>query len=149
MRRIARWLVFSTLSVAWTSVFCAEVPDHYFVGKVCKANSEVEVFRADHPCKHPLPEVTVTAHNSHGEAATTSTDRHGAFALQPIALYGTAEDYVLFELPKHVSLKVPQLTYSKDVEVDPEAGALVLLPKQRTIRVSLGGAHEQTGAKPQ
>ena len=88
----------------------------------------------DVPCKHPLRDVSVTLHNSRGLVIRTKTGADGRYSVEPISLYGTDDDFVMFEARHFVSLKIGPVTCASDTSLETGTGLTVFLPRQHAIK---------------
>ncbi len=111
----------------------AEPPRHYFTGRVCRG-SKTSFQPGDVPCEHPLRGVAVTLKNSRGIIVRSRTDADGRYSVEPIRLYGTDDDIVMFEARHFVILKIGPVTCASDTSLERGVGLTVFLQRQRTAK---------------
>jgi hypothetical protein len=122
-------LVAVLLSVTLPGI-SAEPLRHVFTGRVCRGKA-ITFQPGDVPCEQPLRDVAVTVRNSRGTAVKTVTDADGRYSIEPIALYGTDDDFVIFEARRFLSLKIGPLTFAPDTSREGGAGLTVFLQRRQ------------------
>ena len=127
-------MVAALLSVTLPGI-SAESLRHVFTGRVCRGSKATTFQPGDVPCEQPLRDVAVTVQNSRGIAVKAVTDADGRYSVEPIALYGTDDDFVMFEARHFLGLKIGlPMTFTPDTCLEGGAGLTVFLQRQQKTK---------------
>jgi len=132
MKSTRRVTTLTALLLVALPCLSAEPPRHYFTGRVCRGSKSTSFQPGDVPCEHPLRDVAVTLKNSRGIVVRAKTGPDGRYSVEPIPLYGTDDDIVMFEARHFVTLKIGPVTCASDTSLEGGIGLTVFLVRQRT-----------------
>ena len=130
-KRVTQAVLLAAVVGVWQVPVLAagDLPDHYFVGRVCRGGKETQMKPPGYACEKPVRGATVTMRNSLGQVLVATTDVDGYYTLEPMPLSGMDGDTVTFEAKGLVGLRIGPLHFDTATQSPAKPGATIILPK--------------------